>query len=315
MNSPLRLEHLLTFIEAPLDAHLEAYRSAGFLPHEHTARWDPGLHNGFVRFWPEYLEFLSVADEAAFTAGGARYHTLGGPDCHTVRQAGRPHGIGFYADDVEALHHAWRARGFELPEVAFWRLKDTPPDAPPDFAHQELPRAVLTGAACFALTSFYPDAPMRREAWVAPGSAFAVSGVSFVCDDPTARAAAWRDLLAPETALEARDGGCELLLSPHRLTWLTPDAYRQLYGRPWQPAPHPHGELALVHLLAEDLTWFETTLANAEWRVAHLPDGTRYVTAARGVSFLVRQASAEAWLEARTALTGERLELHREVGA
>lgn len=66
-----------------------------------------------------------------------------------------------------------------------------------------------------------------------------------------------------------------------------------------------------MHLLAEDLTLLETTLANAEWRVARLPDGTRYVAAAHGVSFLVRQASAEAWLEARTALTGERLELHR----
>lgn len=233
MKLPLRLDHILTFTNAnSIDAHLDTYRRAGFLPHDATGRWDPGLHNGFVRFWPEYLEFLWVEDEAVFAEAGARYHTLGGTDCGAVRQAGRPHGIGFYAGDIEALHQAWRARGCDLPEVAYWRLKSTPPDAPPDFAYQEIPRSILPGASCFVLTSFYPNPPLRCEAWVAPNSAFSVSGVSFVCADPVARGSAWRDVLAPEAALAVRDGGCELFLPPHYLSWLIPDAYHKLYGQP-----------------------------------------------------------------------------------
>lgn len=311
MKVPLRLDHLLTFVESPLEAHLESYRRAGFLPHVQTARWDPGLHNGFVRFWPEYLELLSVEDEAAFAEGRARYHTLGGPDCHTLRRTEYPYGIGFYAEDLSSLHEHWQGRGFELPEVAFWRLKGTPPDAPPDFAYQELPHALLPGAACFVLRSFSPKAPMRREAWVAPDSAFAISGVTFVSSDPEARGPAWRDLLTPEGALRVGDESCGLRLAPHHLTWLTPGAYEQRYGRAWRPAPHALGELAAVHLLAEDLPLFKSSLREAGWRVVRLEDGTCRVNAERGVSFLVREGAAAGWLEARTALTGEQLELHR----
>lgn len=311
MKLSLRLDHILTFTDIPIDAHLETYRQAGFLPHDPTARWDPGLRNGFVRFWPEYLEFLWVEDEAAFAEDGARYHTLGGPDCYTVRRAGRPYGIGFYSDDVPALHEAWRSRGFKLPEIAFWRLKDTLPDAPPDFAHQEIPLTVLPGASCFALTSFYPNAPMRREAWVAPNSAFAVSGVTFVCADPAARGAVWRDFLAPEAALTGQDGRCEMRFAPHQFTWLTPEAYERLYAQPWQLAPHPRGELAFVHLLAEDPSLFETTLTSAGWRATRLDESTLEIAADTGVSFLVQAGSADAWLAERTALTGETLELHR----
>lgn len=318
MNLSLRLDHILTFTDTDaVDAQLATYRRAGFLPHDHTARWNPGLRNGFVRFWPEYLEFLWVEDEDAFAVGGARYHTLGGPDCHTVRRAGRPYGVGFYADDVATLHKSWCTRGFKLPEVAYWRLKDTLDDAPPDFAYQEIPHVVLPGVNCFALTLFYPNPVMRRQAWVSPNSAFAISGLTFVCDDPAVHGAAWRNFLAPESALAEVDGGSELRFGPHHFTWLTPDAYGRRYAQPWLPAPHPHGELAIVQLLAEDLALFETSLAKAGWRVARSGDETLEVaaSAATGVSFLVRESSAERWLAERKALTGERLELHREVGA
>jgi len=307
----LRLDHLLTFV-ADLDAHLATYRRAGFLTNARTARWDPGLRNGFVRLWPEYLEFLWVEDEAAFAEGGARYYTLGGPDCHTVRQAGRPYGVGFYSDDVPALHEHWRARGYDLPKVAYWRLKGTPPEVPPDFAYQEIPLGLLPGAACFALTSYHPDPPQRREVWVAPNGSHALAGVSFVTGDPEARAAAWRRFLAPEAALRSDEGASHLHLGPHHLSWLTPDAYRQRYGKAWQPTPHALGELALTHLLAEDLGLFERGLAAAGWRVTRSADALQVAPHPEGgFAFSVTEYPADARLAERVAVTGERLELMR----
>lgn len=162
MSGPkVRVEHVLAFSAAPsLDEHLEAYRRAGFLPSSHTARWDPGLRTGFVQLWPEYVEFLAVEDEEAFAREGG--------ELRGFRAAGGAYGIGLYNDDTPALAEAWTRRGFDLPEPQMLRLANTPAEAPPDFCELPIPRSVLPGAACFALTSYYPDPPLRRQVWVAP---------------------------------------------------------------------------------------------------------------------------------------------------
>lgn len=89
-----------------------------------------------MRFWTEYLELLWVYDEAAFAEGATRFHSLGGAEAHAARHCSRPHALDFYADDVPALHRHWRQRGFVLPEVVYWRLKKTAPEAPPNFFYQ-----------------------------------------------------------------------------------------------------------------------------------------------------------------------------------
>lgn len=112
-----------------------------------------------------------------------------------VRRACQLFGLGFCADDVPALHVHWREQGSRLPQVAHWRLKDTPADAPPIFAFQEIPPSLLPGAVCFALSSRFPNARMRRQAWVAPNGSYAISGLSFVSEDPVLHASRWHAVL------------------------------------------------------------------------------------------------------------------------
>jgi hypothetical protein len=170
----------------------------------------------------------------------------------------------------------------------------------------------LPGAACFVLTSSYPNPPQLREAWVAPNSSYAISGLTFVSGEPKARAEAWRALLAPGVETTPIAGGFALPLAPHRLRWLTPAAYQAQFGQPWQPAPHPLGELALVHLLAEDLGRFESCLEAANRRVLRLADELLVPAGLHdGFASLVTQRPAAPWLAERMVLSGERLELHR----
>lgn len=248
----LRLDHVLCYSDAAsVDEHVAEYRRLGFVPQARAARWDPGLRTRFIGLWPEYLELVSVADEAAFAASDD-------PDTR-YRAACRPYGIGIMSDDLPALHATWRERGFELPEVRYESPAGSDPSADPLFAFVSIPQALLPGVAAFGLTSYFrPAPPIRHQVWVAPNSIFGLSGLMLVSRTPEADAAAWQQLLAPDQPIH--DG--ELLVGPHRLRWLGPDAFADRYDLPWAPSGDGADAVALIELLAVDLDRVE--------RFAHL---------------------------------------------
>jgi hypothetical protein len=146
-----------------------------------------------------------------------------------------------------------------MPEVFSKSERGAADDAPPRWSFQSIPEALLPGAFCFALT--YHAA--RRPKDPAPNSTYAIAGVTFVTTSPESRAEVWRDLLTPGTRIERVGGAYEIALGPHRAAWTDPDEYRRQFGRPWEPAQHRFGELAILHILAADLARVRSSLAIA----------------------------------------------------
>lgn len=306
----VRFDHFITHTSAEdIDDYLEEYAAQGFVPAGRTVRHDPGLRNGFVFLGPEYIEFCWVEDEALFAAADAQEKLL--------RATPRPYGIGMIADDVQAVHDDWIARGYSVPEVSSAAPRDAPPDAPPAWSFQVIPEDLLPGASCFVLTYHARPKDELKEVKIAPNTVYAISGVTFVSTEPEARARRWRDVLAPGAQVKRAGTGFHVRIGPHRATWMTPGDYQVCYGLNWVPCSHPAGELALLHLLASDLGVAETMLQSSGRRV--IPVSVRREEelllapdTRDGFIFAVRQQPVETWLRERTERTGERLELAQD---
>ena len=304
-----RLDHFLAYTDAPaLDQCLQEYRGAGFHVAAQTARHRGGLRTGFVRFGWEYLELLWAEDEAQFAAGHPELPEITRP---ALRAARRPFGIGLVAPDVRALRAAWAARGVDVPPLVTEVPPGAPPGAPPALTIQPVPAHVLPGVLCFALTYHFPARP--RQVPVAPNPAYAVCGVTFVADAPDRRARQWRALLAPGAALGGRRPG--FALGPHTLRWLTAAQFERDFERGWQVAPHPYGELAVVHVLAERLERAEAWLRRAGLPVRRLdrpaaePTLLCGPTPSDGFLLAMTQRPAAQWAAERRSTTGEELEV------
>lgn len=301
---PMRMEHFITYTSAPsIDAHLDAYRQAGFHVLDHTVRHDPGLRNGFLGFGPEYVEFCWVEDEDQFASVG--------PEERVLRAASRPYSIGIVAPDANALHDDWAAQGYEPAPVWSKGPADAAPDAPPVWSFQEIPAALLPGGAeCFVLTYHKPRPESGLR--IAPNTTYAIDGDTFVTAQPDERARAWGRLLAPDAPLQDDGDTCSLRLGPHRGVWMTPAAFERRYGVRWQPSPHPSGELAVLHLLAEHLATAEAMLSGAGRVVSRLADPrtgqpTLFVAPdpSDGFAFLLSERPSSEWLAERTARFGD----------
>lgn len=297
----LRLDHFLCYSDAPsVGEHVADYRRLGFVPQARAARWDPGLRTRFIGLWPEYLELVWVEDEAAFAASDD-------PDTR-YRLARRPYAIGIMSDDLPALHATWRERGFELPEVRYESPAGSDPSADPLFAFVSIPQEVLPGVAAFGLTSYFrPAPPMRHQVWVAPNSIFGLSGLMLVSQTPEADAAAWQQFLAPDQPIN--DG--ELLVGPHRLRWLGPDAFADRYDLAWTPSGDGADAMALVELLALDVDQVERYARQAGRSAHRLDDGGLLLAPPEhdGFRFLVRSGEPEAW----AAWRQERISVEHDV--
>jgi hypothetical protein len=226
----------------------------------------------------------------------------------------RPFGIGMIAEDIQALHNDWRARGYAVPLIASRGPTDAPADSPPVWSFQEIPYELLPGCLCFALTYHTRPPDQQIDVRVGANTIYALSEVTFVTDDAETRASQWRDLLAPAEQLIASAFGFVVRIGPHVVTWMSPDTYHTAYGRPWITSPHRYGDLALLHLLATDLGQVQTIFERAGRRViAHTIHGQAALLIEPdrrdGVTFLVQQQPIAAWLQERMARTGELLSL------
>ena len=147
-----------------------------------------------------------------------------------------------------------------------------------------------------------------------PASIYAIGGVTFVSDIPERRARQWRDLLAPaEPFLDDQVG---FALGTHRLRWLDPTQFERERERSWQPAPHAYGELAMLHLLAEDLDRVEAQIRQAGLPITHLwgeDAGEPTLLFGPGTRddfvFAITRYPVAQWAEERRARTGEEFEL------
>lgn len=303
-------DHFITYTSAVnIDDYIKEYTAQGFLSNEKTVRHDPGLRNGFIFFGPEYIEFCWVEDEELFAKADAEEKLL--------RTVPHPYGLGMIAEDVKALHSDWTARGYSVPEVWSKTHRDATPDTPPVWSFQDIPRELLPGAACFALTYHNRPKGEVKHIKIPPNTIYAVYGAAFVATEPEARATCWRNLLAPDEQVVQSGLGFEVLIGPHRAMWMTPDTYQSTYGLDWAPSPHPFGELSVLHLLASDLGVAKMMIEQSgrhAFSVKVKGDEELLIApdARDGFVFSVRQQPAEMWLQGRMARTGEKLKLDQD---
>ena len=307
----IQLEHFLTYIDATsIDDYLKEYETQGFTPHKQTVRHEPSLRNGFIFFGPEYLEFLWVEDEKLFAEGGA--------EASLVRATRRPFGLGLRTDDVQGVHDDWTRRGYAVPEVWSKAPRDATSDTPPIWSFQDIPSELLSGVVCFVLTYHTSPQDQVRKVHIPPNTIYAISGVTFVTVDPEARAASWGNLLASNEQVTQSRNGFVIVMGPHQVRWMTPDAYQVSYGRRWQSSPHAYGELALLHFLAADLSTAQTMMEQAGRDVKRISQGDQEELLVEpdirdGFTFLVRQQPIDAWLRERKSRTGEELEIEDRI--
>ena len=308
----VRLDHFITAtLVDNVDDYMEEYTRAGFNVRPEGVRHEPGLRNRFISFGPEYLEFTWVEDESAFSSGQDKTFF---PGIALLRAGNRPFGIGLVTDDAQALHESWTARGYSLPDV----ITMPPPggDQAPIWSFQPVPGDAVGGVMLFALVYHTRPKDAVRKVQVSPNSTYAIEGVTFVSDTPQERATRWRDLLAPGQEIVERESFYEVRTGPHYARWVTPLHYQEYLGLSYKESPHSYGEMSIIHLLAEDLDKAETVIGEAGRDVARMPDyasglDTVYVYAdpRDGFTFAITQRPAQQWLEERTALTGEKIEL------
>lgn len=289
-----------------IDDYVQEYAEAGFLPDDMTVRHDPGLRNGYIHFGPEYVEFCWVEDEDLFAKADAQDKLF--------RKALRPFGIGMITEDVQQIHDDWTARGYVLPEVWSKTPRDATPGTPPAWSFQEFPEELLRGVSCFALTYHTRPRDEARKIRISPNTIYGISGVTFVTQEPEARAASWRNLLAPGEQVAQSGPSFDVRIGPHQAMWMTPDAFHSTYGFNWMPSLHPFGELSVLDLLASDLAIARQMLEQAGRQVLIkkskgieelliAPDGRD------GFAYSVRQQPVDVWLAKRMARTGEKLKL------
>lgn len=286
MNYALaRVNNTIVFAQAPVEQHLDRYREAGFLVSDHIADWDPGLRNGFIELWPEYLEILTVADENVFADEAPA-------QLKSERARGGIHALEFYSHDTRGVHAALTGAGNHLPDVCEARLASTPADSPPDFLFLELPH-LLQGTSTITMTSMYPDAAMRRLVQVAPNGVFGLAGLTILDEDPDAAARRWSDLTEPGV---------------HDIEFLSSQEWRTR----WPEATQSAG-VVCVHLLSEDVSRTVTAMTAAGWEAAGTPTIPGRVDLlphpADGMRFTVRSGGPHTWIRRRLEVLGEHLEL------
>lgn len=149
---------------------------------------------------------------------------------------------------------------------------------------------------------------------ISPNTIYAIEGVTFVTLEPLHRAKRWRDLLAPGEGVFQSQIGYEVQIGTHLARWMTPGDYQAQYGLTWTAAPHEFGDLALLHLLAENIHTVKSIFELIGRRTDLISEsGQMKLLVAPdlrdGFVFLIQEKPAEAWLSSRIAWTGEKLVL------
>lgn len=306
MSTPARIDHILTFANVKdIDDYVGEYSSRGFIVNDATYRYKPGLRNRFITLGCEYIELVWVEDEEAFFADGTEEFAWMFPNLSALREISHPFSIGFQTPDVEALHAAWIARGYALPSVRSF----APPGMPSMLSFQVIPNTLLSGASNFAITYHNNVEGQVRRVKVAQNTIYGLEELTLVSATPERIASDWRDLLAPDTSIQERDGVPTVALGAHRINWMTPELYRLQYGLDWQQTPHDSGNIAALHLLASDINKAAAMLESSARPIANTEVLVIPPDPHDGLTFIIREYPVERWRNERMALTGEKIEI------
>ena len=308
----LKLDHVITSTRvANIDAYLDEYRKAGFLPVDYTVRLDPGLRNGFIAIGPEYVEFAWIEDDDQFNQAAAANPVLA-----ALAATPRPFRISFVTDDVKAVHDEWTERGYDLPPIQLLKPRDAPPDASPLWSLFDIPPSILPGA-WFVVEQYHRHREgVVWEISISPNTIYAMVGITLVSNVPREHAAQWQDVFDLAELLQREEGIVEVRLEPHVFTWMTPEKYREKYRLPWKFASHPFGEIAILHLYASSLEKVQEMLHKAGREIAPIGndriggEGILILPDMRdGLTFSVTECPVQDWLDERTAITGEHIKV------
>ena len=310
---PLHLDHIMTFANVlNVDNYVERYRMLGFDVTKETRPYKPGLRNRFIQFGCEYLELVWVEDEAAFNAGGHEEFARMFPDLAALHQVARPFGAAFKNPDVETLHREWTKAGYAVPEV--WSF--APPEMPPVLSFQTIPDTLLPGVSAFAIT-YHLNTPASEVRHVRPAvnTVYALEGLTLASETPQKHAARWLALLNPSASVGENKGVYEVAIPPHTAWWMSPQTFQDRYGVEYSSAPHRFGEIAAVHLLAENLTTAASRLGEYAVRQTHPVTNEPLLVVSPigndGVTYVIREYPIDQWQAERTQLTGEKIVLHQ----
>lgn len=309
----LQIDHFLTFANVHnIDNYVDRYRMLGFNVTKETRPYKPGLRNRFIQLGCEYLELVWVENEDEFNAGGNEDFARMFPDLAALRQAARPFSVAFVTDSVEALHHQWTEQGYQVPDV--WSF--APPDMPPVLSFQTIPDALLPGVSAFAIT-YHMNTPAYEVRYVRPATntTYAVEGLTFVSPTPHENATRWQTLLNPAAPIIEEQQVYQVAIPPHTACWMSPQTFQERYGLEYTSSPHAFGDLAAIHLFAENLETAADRLGEyatpQTHPVTHEPLLVVSPIGNDGVTFIIREYPIEKWLTERTNLTGEKIILRQ----
>jgi hypothetical protein len=274
---------------------------------DETRQYKPGLRNRFILLGCEYLELVWVENENEFVKGGFEEFARMFNDLPTLRTAARPFSIGFNSDDVEALHQEWTRRAYIIPSV--WSF--APPGMPPVLSFQEIPKELLPGASCFAITYHMGSTSQDRTVQRAANTTYALEGVTFVSPAPEEAAKRWQLLLSPDFAITTHQNVYSVRVTPHTAWWMSPEVFQERYGIASTATTHGYGHLAAIHIFAENLDLARSMLEQSFIRqIGHNCSGDFLFvspTGEDGIIFIIREYPIELWHSERTRATGERI--------
>jgi len=305
----LRLDHILSFTNGPIEDALAEYRRAGFDLQPGTLRHPPGLRNGFVSFGPEYVELNWVEDEQAFAVGAPVWQ-------QAQRRCQLPFAISFFSDDVHQLGGALAQRGYHLPPVGSRSQREIYPDGRPVWSFLLMPPGLLPGTGSFATTYHQPQEP-RHRIRLADNSIYGLAGISLVSPAAAKRCHRWHEVLAAGASAIGGEAGRRgvaddsgvVTIGPHFARFLTPEEYRRRYSLEWNDAG-PFLEIAVVHLWADDLARARKVLSDGGRQVVLAADELLLPANGRdGFVFSVAERPIRDWIAWRRSITGEALQL------
>lgn len=253
-----RFDHTYTYIRSnDLDATLQRFGRAGFMPLAEKRRHPGGLLTGFLTLTGTYLEFLSVVDEDEFQREAEE-------DDKIFRKSPRPFGIGAVTSAPENIYSSLKGR-YPSIEKPYSRGEAAKPDGPILWTFCGIPEAATPGAHIFSL-KYHRSRAGRYAFKKGPNGIFAVGGFIFCANDPAASANKWAETLKLITE-DLQVNGNHLRLGFQRLEWIGPTQYRERFGETWTEQEGSTKGICAVILLAEDLKTAGAHLAKEAFHV------------------------------------------------
>ena len=285
------IDHIFSFTQnSSLESELERFKEAGFHKEETTAFHSGGLETGFLRMSGTYLELLTVADEKEFQLNaneGERF----------FREIAHPYGISFRCKDSKALYDKLD------PNSSCEYMEQTAKESHGAKVTRQfcVPGVDYSlGALVFTISYSHPSrAPLRSRfsETISSNNLLGIGGVYF-CDSSIGKAMGiWKNFLdeikEPYTQTDRA-----ISFGVQSLNWISPDEYRDIFGKPWVELGHKYSSLAAVKLFSSHLGKSKEAILNSSLKLSQ--DTNSYFSTVpdnkTGFSFFVEERDEQKFL-------------------